>query len=292
MVRYMEYAARLAIIASFVFGCTSAEMEATSPNSVSDVTEGVETRTIDVTPVAVCGDGSCDPGEQCDADCVTDCWTTQCGLQQAACLANTLCSELKACVWSCPTEVCANRCRSKFPANAYSTFSAYLSCGISAGCYEAVCGDGRCQPDEDCNADCAAPDSCYGRCNFTFDNGKPCQCDTKCSDNNDCCDDYIELCVAGAAICGDGECESPDESLLTCPLDCGTPVDQCLAGPCNNALIACYNTSGCSLLRGCLETCTDDNACTLSCLDAASQAASDALQVLLSCGEQAGCFDN
>ena len=113
----------------------------------------------------------------------------------------------------------------------------------------------------------------------------------KCSDNNDCCVDYVELCSQNAVVCGDGDCDTPAESIASCPVDCGSAIDQCLAGPCKSALAACYTTPGCPSLRGCVNSCADNSACELSCLNGASQSASDALQVLRSCGEQAGCYD-
>jgi len=287
----MQYAVRLVLVASVVLGCSSASDDMSSASPETDVARSVDTDEVTPQEPAICGDGLCETGEQCDADCVVDCWTKQCGLQQAACLATMECSALKTCVWGCPTQACVTRCQERFTVEINRTFTAFYDCGVASGCDVMVCGDGRCQPGEDCEQDCAAAESCYGRCDFTFDNGKPCQCDAKCRDNNDCCVDHSELCVATSTICGDGQCDAPDETVATCAFDCGTAIDQCLAGPCKNAFVGCYSTPGCPNLRGCFDSCGDDSACTLSCLNNASQSASDALQILLSCGEQAGCFD-
>ncbi len=241
-------------------------------------------------PVPVCGDGVCASESDCDDDCFPDCWTSSCGLRQALCVLSPTCLELKTCIWSCPTVDCIDRCKSKADAEALSDFERYFSCGVSAGCDVVECGDGRCQPGESCDEDCQQPSSCYGRCDFTFDNGKPCQCDVKCAENNDCCDDYRELCDSSAVVCGDSVCDSPTETVATCTFDCGDATDQCLAGPCKNALSECYTTAGCPLLRSCLASCSGDLGCTSQCFSQATQSASDALQVLLSCGEQAGCL--
>ena len=238
-----------------------------------------------------CGDGTCQPEESCPADCTSDCWTTSCGLRQAACLTKIACWDLRTCIWACPTEACIQRCKDTAGADATANFERYFECGVLAGCDVAECGDGRCRPGETCDEDCARPSSCYGRCGFTFENSKPCQCDTNCSDNNDCCNDYVELCDADAPVCGDGVCDAPAETVLSCTFDCGDATDQCLAAPCKAALTTCYTTPGCPELRACLSDCSQDVTCTSACFANASSAVVDALQDLLACGEQAGCID-
>ena len=201
-----------------------------------------------------------------------------------------MCLALKECVWACPTEGCVERCKQDATAAATSAFEGFYGCGVLAGCDTVVCGDGRCRPGEACDDDCLQDTSCYGRCNFIFDSGKPCQCDANCGDNNDCCVDFAEICEPSLATCGDSVCEPPTESLSTCVFDCGDDVDKCLAFVCKTEFAACYSQPDCSVLRRCLDACSGENRCTSQCFLNASDSAALALQALLGCGERGACF--
>jgi len=66
-------------------------------------------------------------------------------------------------------------------------------------------------------------DSCVGRCNDSLDPSQSCQCNTACSNHNDCCDDYLEVCQDDALSCSN-KCGSSYEPSLPC--QCNTECPQ------------------------------------------------------------------
>ena len=50
----------------------------------------------------------------------------------------------------------------------------------------------------------AAQNSCVGRCEKGVDPEASCQCNPSCGEFNDCCEDYIEVCMTCKDRCGPG----------------------------------------------------------------------------------------
>ncbi|XP_035518214.1 poly(U)-specific endoribonuclease-A [Morone saxatilis] len=58
-------------------------------------------------------------------------------------------------------------------------------------------------------------DTCQGRCGYGTDNSFSCQCNPSCERYNDCCNDYVEICKAGATSCK-GRCGETYNSQNEC----------------------------------------------------------------------------
>ncbi|MEZ4266201.1 MAG: hypothetical protein R3F39_07465 [Myxococcota bacterium] len=181
----------------------------------------------------VCGDGTCDGGEDCGT-CADDCG---------------------ACA-TCGDGICGNT-----PGEACDT------CPSDCG---SCCGDGVCDPagDEDCatcEADCGACAACGdGICGNTPGEA----CDTCPSDCGSCCGDGVCVSTQGedcsscpsdcgaCAICGDEICgNSPGEDCNSCPGDCGA------CASCGDGV--CGNTPGedCSTCAADCGACCGDGVC-------------------------------
>jgi hypothetical protein len=129
-----------------------------------------------------------------------------------------------------------------------------MSCGSEAmACYNGTCGpqhcgDGTCQPEEDC-VNC--PTDC-GQC--------PDLCgDGTCQPEEDChgCPEDCGVC------CGDGFCEA-DEDCATCQEDCGRCPLLCGDGICENLLgETCANCHADCDCGG--DTCAQVLQCFLGC---------------------------
>jgi hypothetical protein len=89
----------------------------------------------DAPPPPVCGDGVCDEGEDCDADCCDH----TCG--------DGMCSEGEDCPADCPPPTCGD---------------GHCDEGedCDADCPPPSCGDGNCDEGEDCPADCGEDAGC------------------------------------------------------------------------------------------------------------------------------------
>jgi len=172
-----------------------------------------------------CGDGACDPSEDC-ADCPVDC-ACDCG---ESCTAG-VCA-FTACVGKlCGDDGCGGSC---------GTCADHYACNQGACAYVPWCGDGVCNGDETCSscgADCACGcgQACdHGACVFTACEGKACGSDG-CGGSCGTCPDH-HACQKGACAyvpwCGDGTCD-PDEDCGACPSDCACGCGEaCLGTTC------------------------------------------------------------
>jgi hypothetical protein len=136
---------------------------------------------------AVCGNGTCEAGEDCNS-CSSDCIGVTGGKP-----ANRYC---------CGDGVCEN-------------VEDETNCNIDCGAGP-FCGDGNCDIDEDqcnCSDDCGTPPSAETNC--TDDIDEDCDGDTDCLDS-DCLGD------PSCPTCGDGTCDE-GEDQCNCSNDCGTP---------------------------------------------------------------------
>ena len=104
-------------------------------------------------------------------------------------------------------------------------------CAVCGGIAPAWCGDGNCDPDEDCEsceADCGPcpQSSCNGNCG-NYDPEGLCQCDAECFAFGDCCDDICDFC----AVEYPQECCTPNCAGKTCgPDGCGGSCGTCPGG--------------------------------------------------------------
>jgi len=187
-----------------------------------------------------CGDGVDD-----DCDGAVDCFDTECE-GDPACpgyCGNGLCDPLENCN-TCPDD-CIKKTTGP-PNRRYCCGDGVCegdengtNCGVDCG--GTYCGDGTCDAGEDssnCPSDCGGSycgdetcDPGEDQCNCPDDCGTPPSTETSCTDgiDNDCdtytdCDDSDcdddPACIE--SYCGDGTCD-PDEDQCNCPEDCGTP---------------------------------------------------------------------
>lgn len=189
-----------------------------------------------------CGNGFCEPefGEDCDL-CGVDCACLGCG---ELCVAGS-CHFVNCQGRECGEDGCGGSC---------GDCAEHEACVEGACAYVPWCGDGACDPDEDCIScepdcgpccgnglcqeelgencescvsDCACP-SCgqecvQANCLFTACDGRQCGddgCQGSCGD----CGEH-EACQDGTCVpvswCGNGVCDA-DEDCHTCQQDCGT----------------------------------------------------------------------
>ena len=134
----MQFVVWCVLLSFTVFGCSSSddaapqELAETSDSRTTNTSDTSDTTLDEVSLAPVCGDGVCQEGEECAADCTSDCWTNSCGFQQAACLATQECLELKTCIWGCSTEACITRCQSRFAVEANAAYTQFFMCGVEA----------------------------------------------------------------------------------------------------------------------------------------------------------------
>lgn len=160
----------------------------------------------------VCGDGSCDPGENCGS-CPGDCG-------------------------KCPEDPCGDqRCDQ---AKGETCATCPQDCGACP-----KCGDGLCEaPSETCGLcpqDCgpcppACPDgACNGdeTCQTCVEDCGPCEpsCPDGFCNGDETCWTCPKDCGACPSFCGDGQC-SGTETCVVCPEDCGECPAGCGDGSC------------------------------------------------------------
>ena len=177
---------------------------------------------------AVCGNGSCDPGEgvtgpdPCFADCCGACGDGLCRGGE--------CGESPA---TCPQDCGGAACGD----GECDLGENPVDCPFDCGKY--ACGNGACEPGED-PYDC--PEDCGAGCGN-------CTCDPT--------ESYVS-CPADCGYCGDGYCygdKCPSlgvEDAGTCPFDCCVP--QCGGKECGD--------DGCGYACG---TCPEDDPCRSTC---------------------------
>lgn len=207
-------AACIAVVAA---GCSRSDIDlGASPGddsgSVSDVMvpEG--------SPGPKCGNGTCDPNENC-SNCALDCGVCpSCG--------NGKCDENETCS-SCPQDCgqCASCGDGKCEKPQENCQTCAPDCGVCPGC-----GDGVCTaPNETCFT---CPSDC-GKCMGCGDG--------VCSGNETCAS--CEADCGPCSVCGNGKCEPPYETCINCPTDCGTCVTKdCLQSV--TCLIGCIGGLG------------------------------------------------
>jgi len=168
----------------------------TPPSTETSCTDGIDNdcdtytdcddSDCDLDPACSCGNGTCDPGEDCHT-CSEDCISRTSPPKFAYCCGDGTCE------------------------GAENETNCAVDCG--GGSY---CGDETCDPGEDqcnCPDDCGTPPSTETSCTDEVDND--CDTDVDC-DDSDCIGD------PACPTCGDETCD-PGEDQCNCPEDCGTP---------------------------------------------------------------------
>ncbi|MBI5609872.1 MAG: hypothetical protein HY902_13450 [Deltaproteobacteria bacterium] len=93
-----------------------------------------------------------------------------------------------------------------------------------------------------------------------------------------------------ALACGNGLCQGPTETALTCPSDCATGWQACANGACQAAALACSKAVACSAATACAANCKDLG-CVSACTSGLDWAVMTALLVpLASCAQLHGCL--
>jgi hypothetical protein len=181
-----------------------------------------------------------------------------------------------------------------------------LAC-FNGGCTSRRCGDGTCQPEEDCTgcpSDCGdCPESCgNGTCEVyedcetcSVDCGTCWWCGDGYCDMDEDCSTCAEDCGSCPFLCGDGMCEHLlGESCSNCPTDC-----ECGALACGRVLLCVYTCMeivlcpNTCLEQGCYEaqlqgeavtTCMIDN-CLVDCIVPSAPGCQSCM--VTSCGSEA-----
>jgi hypothetical protein len=248
---------------------------------------GNVTVTIECKPLVNCGDGACS-GTESSANCPKDCGKSlECG--DGKCDATTeTCGSCPADCGTCPAEcstsskpgcggcgcescVCALDsfcCKTAWDGSCVSECSS--QCKGPACASTAVCGDDKCEGDEDstsCPNDCKKFGFCGdGECEASSD---PANSGETCKD----CPQDCGLCSGVGPTCGDGKCD-PNEQCATCPQDCGQ-CDKVCADVCDP--IVCAMDSFC---------CTKfDSLCDKECADTGKPPKGSAICPVDKCGD-------
>ncbi len=182
-------------------------------------------------PAPVCGDASCDAGED-PCNCSDDC---------GAATANEQVS------FNCADGI-DNDCDG-------NTDCDDSDCAGDTSC-DAVCGDSTCEGSENscnCAADCGAP-----AVSETGDTDCDDGIDNDCDGDIDCDDSECSAATPCNPFCGDGNCDT-GENACTCSADCG-------AAPLTEANCEDSEDNDCDGNTDCDDSdCDDDAACADSC---------------------------
>jgi len=201
-----------------------------------------------------CGNGKCDYGEDCNS-CSKDCGSCPyCG--DGKCASGESCK-------SCPKD-CGSCCGNGKCDNGEDCESCSKDCGKCP-----YCGDGKCSGGESCKSckeDCG---KCCG--NGDCDYGETCESCSKdcgkCCGNGDC--DYGETCESCSKdcgkCCGNGKCDY-GETCDSCEKDCGDccgngscdhgeTCESCEkdCGPCNHPPVGYVERADCGAIAGWAE---------------------------------------
>lgn len=98
---------------------------------------------------------------------------------------------------------------------------------------------------------------------------------------------------AGGANCGDGKCDGAQENAFTCKKDCEVTADKavpCIMGGCTTDVVACLKAPECAKTLGCVQKCGSDMGCLTGCGTNTSTDTQQKLGAVVLCGVQKGCF--
>jgi len=224
-----------------------------------------------------CGTGTCQDVLTCiygcnwDEACINACIESGCYEAQIQAMA------LLTCVAANCSDACADLSSTGCLTCIMGSCSAEAMACYNGTCGPAHCGDGTCQPEEDCTN---CPEDC-GEC--------PDMCgDGVCQLFEDChtCEEDCGPCF----WCGDGYCD-PEEDCESCPEDCGTCsflcgdgiCEQFLGENCANCPMDCEcGGETCSEILMCISECTTI-ICPNGCLNAGCYEAQQQAHALIQC---------
>lgn len=98
---------------------------------------------------------------------------------------------------------------------------------------------------------------------------------------------------AGGANCGDGKCDGLQENAFTCKKDCEVTASKtvgCIMGGCTSDVVVCLKDADCGKALGCVQGCGSDMACLTNCGANTSSDTQQKLGAVVLCGVQQGCF--
>lgn len=98
---------------------------------------------------------------------------------------------------------------------------------------------------------------------------------------------------AGGANCGDGKCEGIQENGFSCAADCkvdASSIVTCIMKGCSGDVVKCLTDTSCAQALGCVQGCKSDILCMAQCGANLTPAAQQTLTGIVQCGGQKGCF--
>ncbi len=98
---------------------------------------------------------------------------------------------------------------------------------------------------------------------------------------------------AGGANCGDGQCLGAQENAFSCKADCSVGTSDlvgCIMGKCTTEVLQCLQSQPCTESLGCLQGCGNDFACLGQCGAGLDSSTQQILGATVLCGQQQGCF--
>lgn len=149
--------------------------------------------------------------------------------------------------------------------------------------------------------------SCAGKCDSAYVKNAACQCDSKCSNNGDCCSDYQSLCgktPPGSCVgkCGksdnnwDCNCDSKCVGYGDCCGDLAsvcpgtTPIATCVETNCAKEVATCTADAACAKILDCAKGCSDQK-CLFGCAGGTGIGnLPPGLTDVFTCGNNAKCF--
>ncbi|MCH8147394.1 MAG: choice-of-anchor B family protein, partial [Planctomycetes bacterium] len=218
---------------------------------VSDIDRGlfildVSCVTIPVGPC--CGDGSCDPGEDCNT-CSNDCISGS-----GSICGNGVCEPGE----DCTTGSCPDDCRGQQGGRPSNRFCCSGDIGGGGGDGATDCNDPVCTSDGwACSFSGANPFCCGNGVCESGEDSSNCAIDCACTVPSDC-DDTNECTVDD---CVSGVCQNPPVADNT---SCNAGADICCGGTCTTA--ACDVNADCDDGEACTtDTCLNGGTCSASC---------------------------
>ena len=235
--------------------CTTTDTDTgtdTNTDTGTDTNTDTDTDTGTDTGGPVCGNGTCETGENCE-NCAADC----------GCKNGQTCQN-GTCITTGP--VCGN--------GTCETGENCENCAADCGCKNGqTCQNGTCTT--------TGPACGNGTCE-TGENCENCVADCSCSSSQTC---QNGTCITTGPVCGNGSCEQ-GENCENCAADCGCSSGQtCQNGTC----VTTPDLTDCKGYADCAYGCNQDQACITNCQNQSTPAALSTYQDLQTCIDNNNC---